>query len=143
MDNKSVFIKDRKELLDNEIYKMLGFKQEFLSDNEISFFKNEYKLGSKLEELGLKDNEFDSFEKYMNVIHDIYCENGRFFKWTDEHYAVIDIDRNEDVMFLSGLYNRIFIDGNEVFNITDEELLLKCNEKDSKYAIIYLEKKVD
>lgn len=143
MDNKSVFIKDRKELLDNEIYKMLGFKQEFLSDNEISFFKNEYKLGDKLSELGLKHNEFDSFEKYMNVIYDIYCEDGRFFKWTDEHYAVIDIDRNEDVMFLSGLYNRIFIDGNEVFNITDEELLLKCNEKDSKYAIIYLEKKVD
>lgn len=143
MDNKSVFIKDRKELSDNEIYKILGFKQEFLSDNEISFFKNEYKLGSKLEELGLKHNEFDSFEKYMNVIHDIYCEDGQFFKWTDEHYAVIDIDRTEDVMFLSGLYNRIFIDGNEVFNITDEELLLKCNEKDSKYAIIYLEKKVD
>lgn len=142
MDNKSVFIKDNRELSDNEIYKIIGFRKEFISDSEISFFKNEYKLGDKLSELGLKYNEFDSFEKYMNVIYDIYCEDGQFFKWTDENYIVVDIDRNEDVMFLSGLYNRIFIDGNEVFNITDDELLLKCNGQDSKYAIIYLEKKV-
>ena len=45
-------------------------------------------------------------------------------------------------MFISALYDRIFIDGNEVFNITDDELLLKCDGQDSKYAIIYLEKKV-
>lgn len=142
MYNKSVFIKDNRELSDNEIYKIIGFRKEFISDSEISFFKNEYKLGDKLSELGLNYNEFNSFEKYMTVIYDIYCEDGQFFKWTDENYIVVDIDRNEDVMFLSALYDRIFIDGNEVFNITDDELLLKCDGQDSKYAIIYLEKKV-
>lgn len=142
MDNKSVFIKDNRELSDNEIYKIIGFRKEFISDSEISFFKNEYKLGDKLSELGLNHNEFDSFEKYMDVIHDIYCEDGQFFKWKNDNYVVIDIDRNEDVMFISALYDRIFIDGNEVFNITDDELLLKCDGQDSKYAIIYLEKKV-
>lgn len=142
MYNKSVFIKDNRELSDNEIYKIIGFRKEFISESEISFFKNEYKLGDKLSELGLNYNEFNSFEKYMTVIYDIYCEDGQFFKWTDENYIVVDIDRNEDVMFLSALYDRIFIDGNEVFNITDDELLLKCDGQDSKYAIIYLEKKV-
>lgn len=50
--NKSVFIKHNRLLSDNEIYQMLGFKKQYISEDILKNFRSEYKLGEKLSELG-------------------------------------------------------------------------------------------
>lgn len=140
--NKSVFIKHNRLLSDNEIYQMLGFKKQYISEDVLRNLRNEYKLGLKLSELGLEQNEFNSFDEYVNIIYDIYNENGLYFKWiSDSNETVADIDRNDDVLFIPDIYNRIFIDGQEIKNkLTEDEFISKCNRNNQHYAVIYIEK---
>lgn len=140
--NKSVFIKHNRLLSDNEIYQMLGFKKQYIPEDVLRNLRSEYKLGLKLSELGLEQNEFNSFDKYVNIIYDIYTENGHYFKWiSDSNETVADIDRNDDVLFIPDIYNRIFIDGQEIKNkLTEDEFVSKCNGNSQHYAVIYIEK---
>jgi len=140
--NKSVFIKHNRLLSDNEIYQMLGFKQQYISEDILKNLRSEYKLGKNLSELGLNQDEFNSFDKYVNVIYDIYTENGLYFKWvSDSDEIVVDIDRNDDVVFIPDVYDRIFIDGQEIKNeLTEDEFISKCNGNNQHYVVIYIEK---
>ena len=140
--NKSVFIKHNRLLSDNEIYQMLGFKQQYISEDILKNLRSDYKLGKNLSELGLNQDEFNSFDKYVNVIYDIYTENGLYFKWvSDSDEIVVDIDRNDDVVFIPDVYDRIFIDGQEIKNeLTEDEFISKCNGNNQHYVVIYIEK---
>ena len=141
MENKVVLIKESSFITDDHVYNLLKFNKNYLPESRKEELLAEYRLGKKLDDMGLTIEEFDTFEKYLNILYEIYMDEKGAYTWkSDENWCVVDIDRQDSLLSLATLYNEIYIDGRKLDKVEDDILVKNLGDGDFRYAVVYMEK---
>ena len=61
-ENKVVLIKESAFITDDHVYNLLKFNKNYLPESRKEELLAEYRLGKKLDDMGLTIEEFDTFE---------------------------------------------------------------------------------
>lgn len=139
--NKTVLIKEDSFISDDYVYDLLKFNKNHLPQKRKDELLEEYRLGEKLNELGLDNKEFDTFEKYLNILYDIYMDEKGAYIWkSDEDWSVVDIDRDDEILLTALIYNEVYIDGRILDKVNDDILAENFDGDDVQYAIVYMER---
>ena len=139
--NKTVLIKENSFISDDYVYDLLKFNKNSLPQKRKDELLEEYRLGEKLNELGLDNKEFDTFEKYLNILYDIYMDEKGVYIWkSDEDWSVVDIDRDDEVLLMALIYNEVYIDGRLLDDVNDDILAENFDGDDVQYAVVYMER---
>ena len=139
--NKTVLIKENSFISDDYVYDLLKFNKNYLPQKRKDELLEEYRLGEKLNELGLDNKEFDTFEKYLNILYDIYMDEKGAYIWkSDEDWSVVDIDRDDEVLLTALIYNEVYIDGRILDKVNDDILAENFDGDDVQYAVVYMER---
>ena len=139
--NKTVLIKEDSFISDDYVYDLLKFNKNYLPQKRKDELLEEYRLGEKSNELGLDNKEFDTFEKYLNILYDIYMDEKGVYIWkSDEDWSVVDIDRDDEVLLTALIYNEVYIDGRLLDDVNDDILAENFDGDDVQYAVVYMER---
>ena len=139
--NKVVLIKENSFISDDHIYNLLKFNKNYLSHKRKEELLAEYRLRTKLDEMGLDIKEFYTFEKYLNLLYDIYMDEKGVYTWKSaEDWSVIDIDREDEILLTAFLYNEVYIDGIMLDKVNDDILAENFDGDDVQYAVVYMER---
>ena len=139
--NKTVLIKENSFISDDYVYGLLKFNKNYLPQKRKDELLEEYRLGEKLNKIGLDIKEFDTFEKYLNILYDIYMDEKGVYIWkSDEDWSVVDIDRDEEVLLTALIYNEVYIDGRLLGEVNDDIIAENFGSDDLQYAVVYMER---
>lgn len=140
-ENKVVLIKESAFITDDHVYNLLKFNKNYLPESRKEELLAEYRLGKKLDDMGLTIEEFDTFEKYLNILYEIYMNEKGAYTWkSDENWCVVDIDREDEIFLTAFLYNEVYIDGIMLDKVNDDILAENFDGDDVQYAVVYMER---
>ena len=139
--SKTVLIKEKSFISDKHVYNLLKFNKNYLTHARREELLEEYRLGEKLDEMGLDIKEFDTFEKYLNLLYEVYMDEKGVYTWqSDENWSVVDIDREDRLLLTALIYNEVYVDGKMLDELNDDILAENFSNGNAQYAVVYMER---